>query len=113
MQKIINIQCGNKRDIEGATLTQGLVFSTLQDMAGDKILKAFVNLPKETSSDFKAGVYIATTIPPNRAINTLWQNCGYSTCCLPIKYWSAEERDLYIENKSAIENLTILENIKK
>lgn len=115
MQKIINIQCGNKRDIEGATLTQGLVFSRLQDMAGDEIVKAFVNLPQETSSGFEAGVYIAITIPPERVINTssiLWQSCGYSTACRPSKYWSEEDLEIYLENKSVIDSLKIIENKK-
>lgn len=111
MQKIINIQCGNKRDIEGATLTQGLVFSTLQDMAGDEILKAFVNL--------SSGVYIALTVPPGRmkpgmsSGPVFGYDCGYSTCCYPPNRWSNEEAAAYHENKLEISNLKVIETIKK
>jgi hypothetical protein len=108
--EIINIQCGNKRDLDGATLTQGLVFEEVQDLAGDKILKAFVKLNT-------GGVYIAITIPPGRmkpgmsSGPVFGYDCGYSTCCRPPNLWSNEELEVYLENKLEIYNLKVIENI--
>ena len=108
--EIINIQCGNKRDLEGATLTQGLVFGEIQDLAGDKILKAFVNL--------SSGTYISLTIPPGRmkpgmsSGPVFGYDCGYSTCCRPRGRWSTEEVEAYHQNRSEISNLKVIEIIK-
>jgi len=114
MQKIINIQCGNPNDTCGATLTQGLIVSTQEDLAGDKIAKAFVKLPQVSSNGFANAVCIAMTIQPDhtQSVGTHWKNCGYSTSCLPLQYWSDEDLAIYLENKSKIDTLKIIETVK-
>jgi hypothetical protein len=114
MQKIIKIQCGNPSDTCGATLTEGLMVWSQDDSSGDKIAKAFVKLPQVSSNGFATGVCIAMTIQPNntQSIGTHWTNCGYSTSCLPLQYWSDEDLAIYLENKSTIDTLKIIETVK-